>query len=203
MSQTDPYLPPQASLGGLTPAQQYERDHGILHYATFWQRVGAWLIDLLILSPLLPLDYFFGGLSRLYHLYALAPIELFSAFFYVYLVVRFGGTPGKLMLGLRVARLDGSTVTLKAAVVRYSVPWALALAISILTTVAAFGMSDEAYLALDYYERSDALDARQPMIMTATWAYLGWMLGCLVAVLCNRKRRALHDFMAGTVVIRK
>jgi uncharacterized RDD family membrane protein YckC len=203
MSQTDPYSPPQASLAGLTPAEQYERDHGILRYAGFWQRVGASLIDILILSPLIPLDYFLGVQSRLYHLYALGPMELLSAFFYVYLVVRYGGTPGKLMLGLRVAQRDGSPVTLKAALLRYAVLWALNLWLSIVTIVAALGMSDAEFKALGYLERSAALDAQAPMILTVTWLIFGWMFACLVAMLCNRKRRALHDFIAGTVVVRK
>jgi uncharacterized RDD family membrane protein YckC len=201
MSQTDPYAPPQASLGGPTPADQH--DSGVPRYSTFWQRVGAYLIDFLILCPLLPLDYFFGGLSRMYHAYAFVPMELLGVFFYIFLAVRYGGTPGKLMLGLRIANLDGSRVGWKAAALRYAPFWILEVAISVMTIMATLALTDEAYAALGYFERSDAMDEQQPMIMIVTWLMFAWMFACFVTMVVNDKRRTLHDFIAGTVVLRK
>ena len=61
MAYTDPYSPPQASLGSLTPSEQADLDSGALRYSGFWQRVGAYLIDFLIISPLLALDYIWGA----------------------------------------------------------------------------------------------------------------------------------------------
>jgi uncharacterized RDD family membrane protein YckC len=202
MSHPDPYSPPQAPLGGPTPAEQHERDSGELRYATFWQRVGATLIDFLILLPFLPLDYF-AGQSRMYHAYAFVPMELFSLFFYVYLTVRYGGTPGKLLLGLRVASLDGSRVLWKAAVLRYAPLGLIEVAISLMTIMATLAMTDEAYGALGYFERSDAIDEQQPMLMGLTWLFFIWMFACLVTMMVNDKRRTLHDFIAGTVVLRQ
>jgi uncharacterized RDD family membrane protein YckC len=201
MSQTDPYAPPQASLGGPTPAEQHE--DGVLRYSTFGQRVGAYLIDFLILCPFIPLDYFFAGQWRMYHAYAFVPMELFGVFFYIYLAVRYGGTPGKLMLGLRIANLDGSRVLWKAAALRYAPFWILEVAMSVLTIMAALAMTDDAYAALGYFERSDAMDEQQPMIMIVTWLLFAWMFACLVTMMVNDKRRTLHDFIAGTVVLRK
>ena len=48
-----------------------------------------------------------------------------SAFYHVYLVARFGGTPGKLALDIRIRMVDGSPVTLRAAVRRTAVTLAL------------------------------------------------------------------------------
>jgi uncharacterized RDD family membrane protein YckC len=202
MLPNDPYSPPQAALGGPTPADQHLIESGELRYSTFWQRVGASLIDLLILFPLFPLDYF-AGQSRMYHAYAFVPMELFNVFFYIYLAVRYGGTPGKLLLGLRIANLDGSPVGWKAAVLRYAPLWILEVAISLLTIMAALALTDEAYSALGYFERSDAMDEQQPLIMSVTWLMFIWMFAGLVTMMVNDKRRTLHDFIAGTVVLRK
>ncbi len=203
MSQTDPYSPPQASLGGLTPSEQHDRDHGVLRYSTFWQRVGATLIDTLIMLPLILLEFFFDGQSRMYYLYEFVPMQLFTLFFSVWLVAKYGGTPGKLLLGLRVANLDGSAVSLKTATLRYSVWLVLGIALSIMMIVAALGMTDEAYMALGYMERSEAFDARMPWIEPLTWLMVIWPVACIVTMLTNEKRRTLHDFIAATVVVRK
>lgn len=203
MPQNDPYAPPQASLAGITPSEQYQRESGELRYSAFWQRVGATLIDFLILSPLIALDFFMEGRSRMYHLYALAPAELLSAFLYLFMVVKYGGTPGKLLMGLRIARLDGAVVTWKEAALRYAPLWLLNIALSLVTIGAALGMTDEAYKSLEYLERSDAMDAQAPMIQVLAWLMMAWMFASLVAMLANDKRRTLHDFIAGTVVVRK
>jgi uncharacterized RDD family membrane protein YckC len=204
MSQTDPYAPPKSSLGGPTPAQQQERDSGVLRYSTFWQRVGATLIDALIFGvPLIALEYFLGGVSRLYPLYETLATELLSAYVFIYMVLRNGGSPGKLLLGLRIARLDGSPVSLKMALLRYVMGWALTVWSSVLTIGAALSMSDQTYKALGYLERSDALDALAPMSEIVTWLTVAWAVACMITMLMNPKRRTLHDYLAGTVVVCK
>ena len=203
MPPNDPYAPPSAALGGPTPLEQFERDSGTLRYSTFWQRVGASLIDFLILCPLIAFDYFLSGQSRMYHLYALGPKELLNVFLFIFMVVKFGGTPGKLIVGLRTVRQDGSPVNWKAACLRYAPWWALNLAIVTLTIGAALGMTDEAYKALGYLERSDAIDAQAPMVQALTWLMMAWLFASVVTMLANSKCRTIHDFIAGTVVVRK
>jgi uncharacterized RDD family membrane protein YckC len=64
-------------------------------------------------------------------------------------------------------------------------------------------MSDETYFSLGYLARS------QELVRTAPGWYgmvsilmQVWIWGEFVTMLFNRKRRAVHDFMAGTVVVR-
>ena len=68
-------------------------DH--LRYAGFWPRLAALLLDLLIVLPLSALSFWGGERYRLFELYYLVPSILFGLFWGVYLVRRFGGTPGK------------------------------------------------------------------------------------------------------------
>ncbi len=202
MQNKDPYAPPRSSLGGTTLAEQHDRDNGVLRYASVWQRLGAALIDVIVFVPFLGIDYF-SGESRFYELYVFVPEQVFSVFIYIYMAVKYGGSPGKLAMGLRIVKVDGSAVTLKAALLRYSVPWCLATLISALTIGAALGMTDETYRALDYFARSDAMDARSPHILTVTYLLLAWYVASLVYMFVDNKRRALHDLVAGTVIVLK
>lgn len=97
-----------------------------MKYAGFWRRFAAFWMDLLVLLPLMVLAYFLEGSSRLYRLYWFFPGLLFELWYQVYLVVRYGGTPGKLILNIRIAMVDGSPVTPQAAVVRNAVVLVLA-----------------------------------------------------------------------------
>lgn len=194
MSHTDPYSPPQSSLGGLTSELPYSR---------FWDRVGAALIDFLIMLPVVGIDYLFGSESRFFQLYMLVPVQVLTVFLQIYMVVKYGGTPGKLLVGLRIAKLDGAPVTVKEAVLRYSVVWVMGLAIVAVTIMAAMGMSDADYSSLSYMERSVAISQRAPLIGWISGLMQVWIWGNIITVLANTKRRALHDFIAGTVVLRR
>lgn len=195
----DPYAPPLAPMKGLTPAEA--ADTG-LKYTTFWSRVGAGLLDFLFVSPLLAMPFIFGD-SQQYYLYSLLPIQLISLFYYVFLVTRYGATPGKLIVGMRIAMLDGSPITLKAACLRYGMWWILALISGLGSAIAAAAMTPEA-LAGGYLERSVAMAGSTPAwAMAAGYATQALLLGSIIAILVSKKRRTLHDFLAGTVVVRK
>ncbi len=203
MQNKDPYAPPASSLGGTTLSEQQDRDNGVLRYSGVWQRIGAALIDIIVFLPIfLALEYF-SGASRFYKLYTLIPEQLISAYLYVFMAVSYGGSPGKLAMGLRIVKLDGTSATLKVALLRYAVPWCLAFLISAFTISAALGMSDETYRSLDYFARSDAMDALSPHITTVTVLLCLWYGASLITMFIDKKTRALHDFVAGTVVVRK
>jgi uncharacterized RDD family membrane protein YckC len=201
--QNDPYAPPSASLGGPTPLEQQRRESGELTYSTFWQRVAAMMLDFLIVSPLIAVNYLLEGKWRLYQLYALGPTELLSFFLFVYMVAKYGGSPGKLIVGLRIVQQDGSAAGWKAALLRYGPLWILNLAIVLPGIFAALGMTDEVFLSMDADERAEALGEQMPMTLTLTFVMFGWFVASLVTILANAKRRTLHDFIAGTVVVRK
>ena len=134
----------------------------------------------------------------------LVPNQLVTLFLYIYMVWKFGGSPGKLAMGLRIRMADGSPITLQATVLRYGVFWLLGL----LTAAALFsGLLAgpiEGYSTMGYMERSVALTSRAASWYPITIVLLQlWMWGSLITILCNKKRRAPHDFIAKTAVLRK
>ena len=173
-------------------------------YAGFWPRLGAMLLDFLVLIPLLVVILWGQHHYRLFDVYYLLPRILIGLIFGVYLVQRFGGTPGKRMLGLRILRLNGETAGFKRAFVRY-------LPNFILDSIAAFAIaipllhiSDHTYFALAAHHRYTNLEALAPA--RYRWVKLAfqiWVWSELLVLLTNKRRRALHDFIAGTIVVRE
>ena len=195
---SNPYATPESDLTSASRADAAPV------YGGFWRRLAATLIDGVCLSPLFLLQFFLMAQGRSGMAYSILPMLAVPLLYNVYLVKRYGGTPGKLALKLRITMLDGSPVTGQAALKRY-LPWVVFGALqSVGMALVALSMTDEAYASLGWMERSAQLEMVQPL-----WAtYVGhamkvWMLAMLISLLATSKRRTLHDFIAGTVVVRK
>jgi len=156
-------------------------------YAGVWQRLGALFIDCLILVALffvltVPFKGTYGPLSR-------TGSVLGNLAAYAYLILlhaRYGASLGKMAFGLKVTRLDFSPISLGCACLRYAVPF---VALAIPAMLMADAAPDPAAAMLGVYWR-DALDKL-------------WLLASVVVMASNAKNRTIHDFIAGTVVIRK
>ena len=119
-------------------------------FGGFWVRFGALFLDGLIMSPL-TLGLYFGALAfypaavlprsedsllpRLVYYLASYGIQ---ALYEVFFIGRFGGTPGKLICGLRVVRSDGSRVTYARALGRWFARFVSYITLLIGFIIAAF-----------------------------------------------------------------
>lgn len=171
-------------------------------YAGFWRRFGALWLDALILSPITALSIWMSGFFRLYFLYYLLPSLALGLFYSVFLVRHYGGTPGKLLAGLKIRRLDGSPVGYREALLRYMVEAVLTFAGMVALIFGVLKMTDEEYWALAYLARIKRIAALSPpWYRTVSLASQVWVWSEFLVMMTNRRRRALHDFIAGTVVI--
>ena len=174
-----------------------------LCYAGFWPRLGALLLDCLIFLPLTALLFWGNARCRLFQLYCFVPGTLLGLFYSVYLVRRFGGTPGKLLAGIRIRKVNGDPVGYREAVFRYLPEFVLGLLMSIGLLVAVLHMSNAEYHALSFMERAKRMVELAPSWYKPLQMVQNiWVWGELLVLLTNRKRRALHNFIAGTVVVR-
>ncbi len=126
------------------------------------------------------------------------------AVIYVYCVVRFGASPGKIVMKLRIVTVDGSPLTARHAIIRVT-PWLLQLLVS-----SSFGV----IVALSLGQTPSALSPGQER---ALWAHVvpSWLVtSCSVAFslfgladlgsfYATAHRRSLRDLLAGTVVVLK
>ncbi|XLZ70250.1 RDD family protein [Massilia sp. SR12] len=193
--------PYQAPVADLSDASLLPSDEGV-QPAGFWRRVGAHLLDTLFMLPVVGLTYWGSSLSRYFYAWWVVPGLLIGLFYSGYLVQRFGGTPGKLLMKLRVEMADGSAVSTKAAFLRAGVLQLIGLATSLGLALSALAMDDATYLSMGFMQRSEALTSSGPGWQFAlTIAMQVWIWGSLVVLLVNKRRRAPHDFIAGTVLV--
>ncbi|HET9495748.1 MAG TPA: RDD family protein [Chloroflexia bacterium] len=173
----------------------------MVRYAGFWRRVGAGLIDLALWIPVVVMLYWLESVSRAA---AILSAVLGSALYYAYvlpLTKRFGGTLGKLAVGIRVRPVDGSTLQWDHVVRRSAVDMVSSATILAAVIIGLSEIPFEAYRAASWTDRTGVLTQAVPWYPWATNAYMLWVLSEFLVILLNRKRRALHDFIAGTIVV--
>ena len=203
MPPSDIYAPPTASVAGPTPAEISAKAKGEAVLAGIGQRIGATLMDWLILVPYFVFDVYVSGLHRLAGVGTNVLYLLLALILNVGLVYRYGGSPGKLVLGLRVRLANGAPVTFKAAFMRYSVYWLATLALTVGQSLTILSMPDNSFLAENYMARITMVSARAPAWYAAVeYTMWAWAFACFISLLVTKRRRALYDFQAGTIVVR-
>ncbi|MCK9200119.1 MAG: RDD family protein [Gallionella sp.] len=173
-------------------------------YAGFWRRFAALWLDVLIMSPLMALAWWGKEHLRLFDLYYLIPATVFGFFYGVYLVQRFGGTPGKRLMKVSIVKVNGEPVTYREALLRYLPEWLMSIGSSIALIIAALHLTDAQYFsAPSFVERMQLIKSVTPSWYGLTQLALNiWIWSEFIVMLTNKKRRAIHDFIAGTVVIK-
>lgn len=169
-------------------------------YAGFLPRLYASVVDGLITWICAFLFLYLRGHS----LAAFWTVTIFGFFFYrfyhIVFVAWWGQTPGKMLAHIKVVRLDGSPAGWMNAFMRNSVETLLAMAIYFLELQAIQKVSAAAFAAAA--DKDSLILALIPsMAIVFSVSSRLYVLSELVVLWFNRKRRAIHDFIAGTVVI--
>ena len=170
-------------------------------YAGFWKRFTAMWIDFLVL--LIPL-IFLIWVQSISRPLAFAALLLSSSLYNAYEIYFHGNsgqTIGKRNQGIRVVSLDGSPISWSQAFLRSSVSLSLSFLYMVALMAALAQMSNEEYSSLSWGEQADRLGELSPFDTPINVAMQVWGWSEVFSVLFNRKRRALHDFLAGTVVV--
>ena len=164
-----------------------------LKYKTFWPRFWAGVIDGFVLLPLSILDWWVfanitaKGVLVIWFVY----FSLSGLIYSVLMHGNFGQTVGKMATGVKVLDLSESKLSMFQALLRDSV-------------AIAFGAILIAFYLPTVLKGVNPYEARG----LSLW---DWILGCtgsiwflaeLVTMITNKKRRAIHDFIARSVVIR-
>ncbi|MCH6259268.1 RDD family protein [Puniceicoccaceae bacterium K14] len=173
-------------------------------YAGFWRRFGAFWIDAFIMLPWIFLIQYINNLGRLNYIYTIVPTYIFFIFFSIYTVKRWGGTPGKLLLKVIIVRKDGSKAGWKEAINRYIVSLVIGIPSVIGNCLVILSMSDDKFFSFSIFERTRYIGANMPeWHRMVDWTGQIWIWSEFIVLLLNDRKRALHDLIAGTVVIKK
>lgn len=126
------------------------------------------------------------------------------AMYNVFFNAHFGGSPGKLALGIRITKPDGSYIGWGEAWKRSSVDLVYTTLILYCNVFALVQVEADQYSALGFSDRSRLLQTYYPpWFSVADVLEQVWFWSELVVLLFNKRKRAIHDLIAGTVVIHK
>ena len=174
-----------------------------MEYAGFWKRLQALVVDTLVISPLIVASFWASSRTRdVYRIFIILNFFVVNAY-QIVCIACWGQTIGKWASGIRVVQLSGEPASWREAILRNTVDFLLSLASNASTWI-ALGILSEIDWSQDSHEKWRRIDALRPAwAKSIDYVWYSWILGELVVLLFNRKRRALHDFIAGTVVVRR
>jgi len=164
-------------------------------YSTFWPRVKAAFIDgvtvFALYYALIAWSDKFGANEIIGSVFGV--INHFDiALYSIAIHTLFGQTIGKMMMNIKLVDfITEEKITFKQALVRESVPTLAAISLFLVSILSNLYPESQLY----------------PWLMTVLYSFLiisfiGWHLLEIISMLFNSKQRALHDIIAGTVVIR-
>jgi uncharacterized RDD family membrane protein YckC len=175
-------------------------------YAGFWKRFWATIIDLIVMAPVLYLFWFvrLKGPDKNFAILITLVSSLVFGMYNVFFNARFGGSPGKLAMGIRITKPDGSRIGWLEAWKRSSVDL-LYTSLIFFGNIWAFLQVDASkYSSIEFSGRASLLNLYYPWwYHTVGTLEQVWFWSELVVLLFNKRKRAIHDFIAGTVVIYK
>ena len=183
-----------------------KNDHDVyldpLDYAGFWKRFLANLVDSIVLFLVSLPFYFLFSKSKVMAIILTLPLTFLYFAYTVYFHGRWGKTLGKMSVKIRVILVDSRPIKWKNAFLRSSVDFGFALITSIGTIMALFVISTNEYLSLNWLEQASGLQPLQTMFFRfVSFAAMIWTYSEVIVLLFNKKNRAIHDFIAGTVVV--
>ncbi|AFM11986.1 RDD domain containing protein [Turneriella parva DSM 21527] len=132
-------------------------------------------------------------------------ILIYSVLYVSYSLIlnwKFGGTIGKILVGLRVKSIDGSAIKLNQALRRSSVDFIFQM-IQVMQFHALIKQGQIDILPDVSLSAMRASMYDQKNILTDSMFYveIAWLFSEFISMQFNEKKRALHDFIAGTIVL--
>lgn len=174
-----------------------------MKYVGFWRRFGASIIDGLVTLPFVVLFEYANGFSQTFAAVLALPSALFYAFYRFYFHARWGATIGKRAMKIKVMTYDREEpISYAHAGLRISVDTLFATVMGIATIYAIYSIDAETYLSLGWAIRSSIATTHAPnwyeytIYLAAAWGVIN-----LLSLLVTDKKRAMHDYIAGTVVV--
>jgi len=156
-------------------------------YSTFWERIAANAIDDTLLKITGFASVLFITNTSAFNQITLIVASIFPYFYSIILHGYLGQTIGKMLMGIKVFDKDEVTpITMKQAFIRDCIPLLLAMILLILSLFGFINAETESNTATIFLS-----------IILVSWTLLE-----IITLLFDKRRRALHDYIAGTVVLK-
>ncbi len=173
-----------------------------LPFASFWRRLGAGAIDFgLNLVATLAVGWL-ASKSKSLALVLMPMLWLAATAYEPLLHAKFGATLGKYVVRIRVVDVHGQPINWPAALLRSSVAIAISAYWIYCTGSALLNLPSQEFQGQGWSDLFQILKRDFPSNYAEVEPYLGlWFWSEFMTMLLNSRRRAIHDYMAGTVVI--
>jgi len=175
-----------------------------IEYVGFGKRFLAGIIDMAILLPIsIPIGVQIMKFCFKYRvIFPGLFYNLFITALFVFFVVKFGGTPGKLLLNVRIVSKGGTFLSVRAAILRmtFMLIAVVCVWLRIHHIFATMPLSENPQRFGEMIRATNSYGGIHNTINS--FAGLLFYIDILV-ILFNKKRQAIHDFMASSYVISK
>ena len=103
----------------------------------------------------------------------------------------------------KIIRTDGEAIGWKESFLRYSINLALTLFRIVMMTVCILQADDAVYTSLGWQRQAQYLMSLSPTFFRVHTRISNiWFYSELIVLLTNDRKRAIHDFIAGTVIVK-
>ncbi|WP_298737432.1 RDD family protein [uncultured Chitinophaga sp.] len=162
-------------------------------YRTFWRRLWAAIIDGIVLYPVGFAESYIYSTGNRYLSFAstLVVVSLCTLYFIV-LHAKYGQTLGKKLMGIKVTDVNSMELIGPRRAVLRELPWLIASLVALIFLV----------VQLFFIDGEDIVVVFERYNNIASSISFMWLILELVTMLTNSKRRAIHDWMANSVVLK-
>lgn len=172
-------------------------------YAGFRKRSGAYFIDLLILIPVCLIYFKIYAISIPIAIISIFVLNFIFHFYTIFLHYKYGATLGKMFAQIKVTMPDGSPIGFQEAFLRSFIDICYSLIIIFLHIGVLIQFDPELFSSTADIRNEEFQKLSPKLWGSLDTIYYLWFFIELITLLFNERKRALHDFIAGTVVIHK
>ncbi|OGS18548.1 MAG: hypothetical protein A2219_08590 [Elusimicrobia bacterium RIFOXYA2_FULL_50_26] len=169
----------------------------------FWRRILAYYLDMLIMGIFsIPAIFLFKlGKPVLYLSWLFGYITIF--FTQAYCVIKWGASPGKLIMKIFILKINGEPVGWSEALKRYSIDYIFMIINTVIGIILLTRISSSEFVALNIKTYAAKTAEIMPAYLSITSYLQVWSLINLLVFFFNKRRRVIGDFIAGTVVVKR
>jgi uncharacterized RDD family membrane protein YckC len=178
-------------------------------YAGFFVRILAGILDwaffILFLLIIFIIERIVGKISKNFWIIPQLVIVLFEFIYNIIIPKYFGGTLGKLMLKLKILKVNFHEIGFKESFLRYIIVLIWVIYNSIINIKGILYATEYLYNSLNSLgEWQNYLKSVEPKFTIITTIIINiWIFSEYIILLFNKEKRGLQDYMAGTIVVNK